>query len=178
MNNSPRNNPLHRSMCPCCQDNGGFRADATSRRSFLAAGAALAAAGAAAPVLSTPVQAQGGTDPELARLQGAAPHPAQGRRGAHPRPAGRRLRAGRRADRGRQDPRGPAEHRGVGDDAAVVDATNRIVIPGFVDTHRHSYQGILRNILPTACSIPDYNRDIQNTLTPAYSPRTPMPACW
>src|SRR6202011_3095576 len=28
-----------------------------------------------------------------------------------------------------------------GDDAAVIDAANRIVIPGFVDTHSHSYQG-------------------------------------
>ena len=34
-----------------------------------------------------------------------------------------------------------------GDAAAVVDAANRIVIPGFIDTHSHSYQGLLRNIL-------------------------------
>src|SRR5690242_16140423 len=31
------------------------------------------------------------------------------------------------------------------DGAAIVDAANRIVIPGFTDTHSHSYQGILRN---------------------------------
>jgi cytosine/adenosine deaminase-related metal-dependent hydrolase len=54
-------------------------------------------------------------------------------------------------------------------DAAVVDAGNRIVIPGFVDTHSHSYQGLLRNILTNGVLNPDYNRDIQNNLTPAYS---------
>jgi 5-methylthioadenosine/S-adenosylhomocysteine deaminase len=37
-----------------------------------------------------------------------------------------------------------------GDEAAVVDAANRIVIPGFVDTQSHSYQGLLRNILISA----------------------------
>jgi 5-methylthioadenosine/S-adenosylhomocysteine deaminase len=54
--------------------------------------------------------------------------------------------------------------------AAVIDAGNRIVIPGFVDTHSHSYQGLLRNILTNGVLNPDYNRDIQTTLTPAYSP--------
>ncbi|MCL2429270.1 MAG: amidohydrolase family protein, partial [Alphaproteobacteria bacterium] len=56
------------------------------------------------------------------------------------------------------------------DAAAVIDAANRIVIPGFVDTHSHSYQGLLRNILTNGVLNPDYNRDIQSTLTPAYSP--------
>ena len=53
--------------------------------------------------------------------------------------------------------------------AAVVDATNRIIIPGFVDTHSHSYQGLVRNILANGLLNPDYNRDIQTTLTPVYS---------
>jgi 5-methylthioadenosine/S-adenosylhomocysteine deaminase len=52
--------------------------------------------------------------------------------------------------------------------AAVIDASNRIVIPGFVDTHSHSYQGLLRNILTNGVLNPDYNRDIQSTLTPVY----------
>jgi cytosine/adenosine deaminase-related metal-dependent hydrolase len=57
----------------------------------------------------------------------------------------------------------------VSDDAAVVvDASNQIMIPGFVDTHSHSYQGLLRNILTNGVLNPEYNRDIQNTLTPAY----------
>jgi len=55
-----------------------------------------------------------------------------------------------------------------GDSAAVVDAANRIIIPGFIDTHSHSYQGLVRNIMPNGLLNPDYNRDIQNTLTPVY----------
>jgi 5-methylthioadenosine/S-adenosylhomocysteine deaminase len=57
----------------------------------------------------------------------------------------------------------------VSDDVAVVDASNRIVIPGFIDTHSHSYQGILRNILSNGRVDPDYNRDIVGTLTPAFT---------
>ena len=55
-------------------------------------------------------------------------------------------------------------------DAAVVDAANRILIPGFVDTHSHSYQGLLRSSLPNGLVDPDYNRDVQNKWTPAYTP--------
>ena len=53
---------------------------------------------------------------------------------------------------------------------AVVDAANRIVLPGFIDTHHHFYQGILRNILTNGLLNPDYNRDVSNTLTAAYRP--------
>src|SRR5579872_2460754 len=30
------------------------------------------------------------------------------------------------------------------DSTFIADMTNRIIIPGFVDTHSHSYQGLLR----------------------------------
>jgi 5-methylthioadenosine/S-adenosylhomocysteine deaminase len=56
------------------------------------------------------------------------------------------------------------------DSTGLIDATDRIVMPGFVDTHHHFYQGILRNILPNARLDPDYRRDIANTLTPVYQP--------
>ncbi len=57
----------------------------------------------------------------------------------------------------------------AGESTAVVDAANMIVLPGFVDTHHHSYQGILRNILPNGI-LADYFRDIIGVLTPAYEP--------
>ncbi len=56
------------------------------------------------------------------------------------------------------------------DDAAVIDAGRRIVLPGFIDTHHHFYQGLLRNILTNGLLNPDYNRDIGMVLTPAYQP--------
>src|SRR5262245_59109753 len=56
------------------------------------------------------------------------------------------------------------------DAAVMVDASNRILVPGFVDTHSHSYQGLLRSSLPNGLVDPDYNRDVQNKLTPAYTP--------
>ncbi|UZE50667.1 amidohydrolase family protein [Rhodopseudomonas sp. P2A-2r] len=55
------------------------------------------------------------------------------------------------------------------DDAEIIDASNTIVMPGFVDTHRHMWEGILRNIIPDA-SLPDYFRIIQRVLGPVYTP--------
>jgi 5-methylthioadenosine/S-adenosylhomocysteine deaminase len=52
----------------------------------------------------------------------------------------------------------------------VIDAHTCIVIPGFVDTHSHSYQGLLRDTLPNGIVDPDYNRDIQNNITLHYEP--------
>jgi 5-methylthioadenosine/S-adenosylhomocysteine deaminase len=50
----------------------------------------------------------------------------------------------------------------------VVDASNTIVMPGFIDTHHHSYQSVLRSILSNGTLDPDYRRDITGILTPAY----------
>jgi cytosine/adenosine deaminase-related metal-dependent hydrolase len=43
--------------------------------------------------------------------------------------------------------------------ATIIDASNTIVMPGFVDTHRHMWQGALRNSLPNGL-LADYSRDI------------------
>jgi 5-methylthioadenosine/S-adenosylhomocysteine deaminase len=56
-------------------------------------------------------------------------------------------------------------------DTLVIDGTNRIVIPGFVDTHSHSYQGLLRGLLPNGVVLPDYDRDIQKNITAHYTAR-------
>ena len=55
-------------------------------------------------------------------------------------------------------------------DAVIVDCTDRVLIPGFVDTHVHSYQGALHDMHPDGLLDPDYNRDIQNNLTALYRP--------
>jgi cytosine/adenosine deaminase-related metal-dependent hydrolase len=53
--------------------------------------------------------------------------------------------------------------------ADVVDASNMIVMPGFVDTHRHMWQGALRNILPNGL-LSDYTRDITGTARAVFRP--------
>ena len=147
----------------------GRNAAGASRRNVLKAGAALLAGGAAANGMPASVQAQDTGDPELARLQ-------RGRRillqGGIVLTLDRQLGDFAQADvliengRIREVRPGVA----VSEDTAVIDAANRILIPGFIDTHSHSYQGILRNILCNGQVDPDYNRDILGTLTPAFTP--------
>jgi 5-methylthioadenosine/S-adenosylhomocysteine deaminase len=56
------------------------------------------------------------------------------------------------------------------DDAMILDAKQRIIMPGFVDTHHHFYQGILRSILTNGRLNPDYNATINGPITAAYDP--------
>src|SRR5204863_7695321 len=53
--------------------------------------------------------------------------------------------------------------------AKQIDASNMIVMPGFIDTHRHAWQAALRNLLPNGL-LSDYTRDITGTARAAYRP--------
>jgi len=58
-------------------------------------------------------------------------------------------------------------------DAEVIDASNMIVMPGFIDTHRHLWEGILRNIgvdYPLEGDV-SYLAFVLNVLAPAYRPQ-------
>jgi imidazolonepropionase-like amidohydrolase len=61
--------------------------------------------------------------------------------------------------------------------AEVIDASRMIVMPGFVDTHRHMWQGILRNVLPDG-SLDDYRAVVQRTFGANIRRTTSMPAIY
>ncbi|WP_228644613.1 amidohydrolase family protein [Microtetraspora sp. AC03309] len=53
--------------------------------------------------------------------------------------------------------------------AEVIDATGRIVLPGFVDTHRHVWQSVLRSVSADA-TLGDYLALVLGRLAPAFRP--------
>jgi cytosine/adenosine deaminase-related metal-dependent hydrolase len=142
----------------------------TSRRGFLQSGAGLAAGAAAAQALPERALAQPATtDAELAGLQGRRRILIKGGVVLSLDP---QVGDFAQADVLIEDGKIREVRPGIAasDETAVVNATNRIVLPGFIDTHHHFYQGILRNILTNGLLNPDYNRDVSNTLTAAYRP--------
>src|SRR5262249_28072172 len=161
MRKTTRNSRMNKLSCACCDDRA-FTGTA-SRRRFLKAGAALAAT----PLLPIAASAQT-ADPELARLQSAR---RMVLKGGVVLTVDRQLRDFAEADILIEDGkiREIRPDIAVSGDTAVVDAAHHIIIPGFVDTHSHSYQGLLRGVLANGLLNPDYNRDIQTTLTPAYA---------
>ncbi len=135
------------SACPCCVPRSGL-----SRRQFLCT---TAAATVAAPTMASVIGA--------------------GEAQAAPKPAGRPilLKGGcvlsldrsvgdfEQADVLIEGSKISAVKPGIGAaNAQVIDASNAIVMPGFVDTHRHMWQGFLRNVLPDG-SLDDYRNVVQ-----------------
>ncbi|MBN3195988.1 amidohydrolase family protein [Pectobacterium versatile] len=57
-----------------------------------------------------------------------------------------------------------------GQDAHVIDATNMIVMPGMVDSHRHSWEGQLRRINPNATCLDDYSNATHFSFAKYYRP--------
>jgi len=66
-----------------------------------------------------------------------------------------------------EDDRIAAVDRQIDADAEIVDATGRIVIPGFVDSHRHTWEAAIRNCAPNA-TLDDYFVEILDTFAPLY----------
>jgi cytosine/adenosine deaminase-related metal-dependent hydrolase len=145
-----------------------------SRRAFLKSGAQLAAGGTIAQMVPATAMAQGGAagepDAELRALQG------QRRiliKGGIMLSLDRQVGDFAQADVLIEDGRIRDVRPNIAaspDTVAVVDAANRIVMPGFIDSHHHFYQGILRGILSNGLLNPDYNRDVSGTLTAVYEP--------
>jgi cytosine/adenosine deaminase-related metal-dependent hydrolase len=52
-------------------------------------------------------------------------------------------------------------------DAEVIDAEDCIVIPGFVDTHRHTWEAAIRGCAPDA-TLDDYFVEVLDTFAPVY----------
>jgi 5-methylthioadenosine/S-adenosylhomocysteine deaminase len=56
---------------------------------------------------------------------------------------------------------------GIDADAEVMDVTGRIVIPGFIDTHRHTWETAIRGCAPNA-TLDDYFVEVLDTFAPVY----------
>ena len=54
-------------------------------------------------------------------------------------------------------------------DCEVVDASGAIIIPGFVDSHRHTWETVVRGIAPDV-TLDGYFALILDALAPAYRP--------
>jgi 5-methylthioadenosine/S-adenosylhomocysteine deaminase len=145
--------------CTCCASPGRI-----SRRQFLCTGAAAAVA---APIAATGLS-------RVAHAQQSAAGAAPGRpiliRGGTVLSLDRAVGDFEAADVLIEGSRISAVRPNIdAPNAEVIEAGNAVVMPGFVDTHRHMWQGFLRNVLPDG-SLQDYIQTVQRkfgaTMTP------------
>ena len=54
--------------------------------------------------------------------------------------------------------------------AEVIDASGMIVMCGFIDTHRHTWQTAVKGVLPS-CTLDEYFAGVLATLNPLYRPQ-------
>ena len=54
-------------------------------------------------------------------------------------------------------------------DAEVIDAAGFLVMPGFVDTHRHTWESAIRGCAPNA-TLDDYFVEVLDSFAPLYRP--------
>ena len=163
-----------RSAAGAASEGGSLPSTVTSRRDLLASGTALLVGGAAADghagrALAQDAGAAQG-DAQLARLQARRRLLLKGGIVLTLDPkVGDFARADLLIEDGKiRDVRPDIA---AGDDVEVVDASERILIPGFVDTHTHSYEGLLRNSLPDGTVVePTYRETFEVKLTGSYRP--------
>ncbi|QMW02804.1 amidohydrolase family protein [Spirosoma foliorum] len=58
----------------------------------------------------------------------------------------------------------------IHENAELIDATGMILLPGFTDAHRHSWQGTLRRLMPDVSDLMTYVNDIHLGLATRYRP--------
>src|SRR5260370_17753435 len=56
-------------------------------------------------------------------------------------------------------------------DAQVIDAHDTIIVPGFVDCHRHSWEAPLRRINPNSPTLADYSNATHLSFAKPYRPQ-------
>jgi cytosine/adenosine deaminase-related metal-dependent hydrolase len=165
--------PRDTSRTSSASEPSGFAPEvALSRRALLHSGAGVVAGGLAGAVLPGDSVAQdvsqNSADAELDRLQSARRILI---RGATVLTVDRQIGDFAAADILIEDGKIREIRPGIAaSDVATIDGSRRIAIPGFIDTHSHTYQGLLHSIMPNGELVPDYNRDVQALLSPAFAP--------